>query len=126
MQLQTIKKKLSCFVTEGGYLKNVPDDLLGEILYAWEEWPGSAKEFYSGLGFSYKKMASLIGKAKKLKREGHFGNESFKEINAPEELVAGSPTNTGGCKYIELDTGKGQIIRFPQVSQLMEYLDRVG
>jgi len=126
MELQTIKKKLSSFVTDGGYLKNIPDDLLGEILHAWEEWTAPSKEFYAGVGFSQRKMASLIGKAKKLKREGHFGNGNFKELKAPVDIEP-SPTHSSvNCHYVEVQTSKGQLIRFPKLSQLMEYLEKAG
>jgi hypothetical protein len=125
METVTLKKKLSTYVSDGGYLKNVPEELLFEILCAWEEWTGSSKEFYSTIGFSQRKMASLIGKAKKLKRDGYFGNDYFKEIKPPtdeERAVA----VTANCKLIEVQSNNGQIIRFPEVSQLMEYLEKVG
>ena len=76
----TLKKKLSTYVGEGGRLRNVSEEVLFEVLNSWEEWTGSAKEFYRAIGFSSKQMAKIIGKAKKLKREGHFGAESFKEV----------------------------------------------
>ena len=37
MELETLKKKLSTFKTDKGYLKNVSNDLLLEILSAWEK-----------------------------------------------------------------------------------------
>lgn len=127
MEPQTLKKKLSTYLTEGGYLKNVPEDLLYEFLVAWQEWPGSTKEFYSSLGFTHRKMASLLGKAKKLKREGHFGNEVFKEIKNPSETDSAEISSSrNDCPSIEVRTGKGQVIRFSEVGQLMEYLDRAG
>ena len=43
-----------------------------EKLTAWENWTGSNKEFYAMLGFTHAQMTLLIGKAKRLKREGHF------------------------------------------------------
>ena len=49
----TLKKKLSSYVSQGGYLKNVSDELLYEILIAWENWTASGSEFYKSLGKSY-------------------------------------------------------------------------
>ena len=49
----TLKKKLSSYISDKGYLKNVPEDILYEILIAWENWTGSSKEFYASLGFTH-------------------------------------------------------------------------
>jgi hypothetical protein len=118
----TLKKKLSTYVSEGGYLRNVSDEVLYEVLLAWEEWTGTAKEFYRSIGFSQKKMATLLGKAKKLKREGHFGSEPFKEIKVEDE-TAEHP----GCPgQIELLWQDGKVIRFPQVSQLLEFVKKAS
>ena len=125
----TIKKKLSTYLTEGGYLRNVSDELLYEVLCAWEEWTGTGKEFYKTIGFSSRQMAGLIGKAKKLKREGHFGSESFKEIHIEgleeADLGSGSTPNANNG-MIELDKGKGMVIRFPNVPTLVDYLNKAS
>lgn len=126
MDPAVLKKKLSTYVTEGGQLRNVSEDLLCELLRAWEEWTGTGKEFYTALGFSKQQMASLIGKAKRLKREGYFGFEQFKEIRAPEAMTEPELHAGAQCRCIELQNGKGQVIRFPQLSQLMEYLEKAG
>lgn len=122
----TLKKKLSTYLSEGGRLKNVSEDLLCEVLRSWEEWPGAAKEFYKSIGFSHKQMAKLIGKAKKLKRDGHFGSEAFKEIKLEEADVAASSDSIGSCHLIELQWQPGKVIRFPQVKQLLEFLQKAG
>lgn len=123
MELTVIKKKLSTYLSEGGYLKNVSDELLYELLISWQEWTGSTSEFYREIGFSHRKMAGLIGKAKKLKREGHFGSSDFKEIAVePTE----SKNNKEGCgNLIELQQD-GKLIRFPAVDQLIEYMKKVS
>lgn len=36
MDLEILKKKISTYRGEGGRVQNVSDDLLGEILFAWE------------------------------------------------------------------------------------------
>lgn len=125
--LVSLKKKLSTYVGQSGYIKNVSDELLYELLVAWEQWTGSGAEFYRGIGFSQKQMASLIGKAKKLKREGHFGQGNFKEIHIEglQEVAVGDQPRSNGS-LIELDEGRGVVIRFPQVSQLIEYLKKVS
>jgi hypothetical protein len=80
MDLEILRRKISTYCTEGGYIKNVSDELLMEILHAWENWTGSSSAFYDALNVDFRKMASLIGKAKKMKREGHFAAETFKEV----------------------------------------------
>ena len=45
MELEVLKKKLSTFRGEGGRIRGVSDDLLLEILSAWEQWTGAAKHF---------------------------------------------------------------------------------
>lgn len=121
----TLKKKLSSYVSEGGYLRNVSEEVLYEVLVAWENWTGSAKEFYRALGFSQKKMACLIGKAKKLKRDGHFGEADFKAVvvdgAAPAEGSAGGDR---GCAVAEVVCSDGRRIRFSHVDGLIDFLKR--
>ena len=66
MDLAILKKKISSYRTEGGHLTKVTDELAVEILMAWEQWTGPAKGFYSAIGVNQPKMASIIGKGKKL------------------------------------------------------------
>ena len=120
-----LKKRLSSYVTSKGYLKNVADDVLYEILLAWENWTGSSKEFYRSVGVSHKQMASVIGKAKKMKREGAFGEGEFKEIK-----VEGQSTDGGGalgpCAAPEVLWGNGKVIRFSGVDLLVDFLKKAS
>ena len=101
--------------------------MLYEVLTAWEDWTGTAKEFYRSLGYSQKQMATLIGKAKRLKREGYFGNEHFKELTvAADADISGASAPAAAGAMIELDCKNGKIIRFPHVEQLLEYLNKVS
>ena len=79
MELEVLKKKLSTFRGEGGRIRNVSDDILLEVLSAWENWTGTAKDFYKAIGSSSRGMASMIGKAKRLKRERY--SIPFEEVN---------------------------------------------
>lgn len=123
MELEILKKKISTFRGEGGRVRITDDSLLMEILAAWEQWTGAASGFYGAIGVSQKGISSIIGKAKKLRREGHFPVEDFKEIK-----LEGSegPTGTGPCVGIELGLTDGKIIRFPQVDQLIEFLKKAA
>jgi hypothetical protein len=124
MDPSTLKKKLSTYLSDKGYLRNVREDLLFEVLTAWEGWSGSAKDFYRSIGFSQRQMAGLIGKAKKLKRDGYFGNENFKELKI--EMPETSPGLEGPCTHIELTWQQGKVIRFPAVTQLLEFLQKAS
>jgi hypothetical protein len=116
----TLKKKLSTYESEKGYLKNVSDDILFEVLVAWENWTGPAKDFYRSLGFSPNQMASVIGKAKKLKREGYFGEGEFKQIKIESSPVASEVS--GPCLAAEIVWKDGRVIRFAQVDLLIDFL----
>ena len=122
MDLAVLKKKLSSYKTEGGYVKNVSGDLLVEILLAWESWTGPSKGFYTGLGINGKSGARMIGEAKKLKREG-FATDGFKEIK-----IAGTEGTALGvpCQGIEIIWDNGKVIRFPQVETLIDFLKKVA
>lgn len=121
MELEVLKKKLSSFRGEGGRVTNVSDELLLEILSAWEQWTGTASDFYRGIGSNHAKMAKMMGKAKRLKREGV--TMPFQEI-AIEGVTDGSSSSTIPCD-IEVED-KNKIIRFRKVDLLIEYLKKAS
>ena len=126
MDLEILKKKISTFRGSGGRVKITDDSLLMEILSSWEQWTGLSKDFYRAIGVSQTGMASIIGRAKKLRREGHFPAEDFKEIK-----VSDSPSNlvslaSGPCLGVEILWDNGKLIRFQQVEQLIDFLKKVA
>lgn len=121
MDLTVLKKKISSYKTATGKLTKVPDELAMEILLAWEQWTGPAVGFYTEIDVKAKKMAGVIGRAKKLKREGHF-IEPFKEIEV--EIPNAVPGSVGGCG-IEL-IWKDNIIRFSDTSLLLDFLKKAA
>ena len=46
MDLAVLKKRLSTFRSEKGSITRVTDDVLVDVLIAWETWTGLAKDFY--------------------------------------------------------------------------------
>lgn len=126
MDLEVLKKKISTFRGEGGRVRITDDSLLMEILTAWEEWTGPAKGFYPAIGVSAKGMASIIGKAKKLKREGHFPVQDFKEIKIEETPSSMTSLISGPCQGVEVLWDNGKLIRFAQVEQLVDFLKKVA
>jgi len=125
MDLEILKKKLSTYRNARDQVRNVPDELLIEVLSAWEHWTGTTPDFYRGIGISHAGMASMMGKAKKLRREGRASTSDFKEIT---DSVLG--VNAGGAGFtgmgIELSWEPGKIICFPQVDQLIDFLKKVA
>jgi len=125
MDTEVLKKKISTFRGEGGRVRITDDALLMEILMAWEQWKGPLKEFYRAIGVSSKGMASIIGKAKKMRREGHFPAEEFKEVKVADGVVAQVSSLTN-CNVIELSWENGRLIRFGQVEQLIDFLKKAA
>ena len=124
MDLAILKKKISSYKTSSGRLTKVPDELAIEILYAWEQWTGAASGFYSEIDVKAKKMASVIGRAKKLKREGHFPDLDFKEIKIASE--SGRTVEAGPCSGVEILWDNGKIIRVSQVDLLVDFLKKAA
>lgn len=125
MDLEVLKKKISTYKGDGGRVSITSDELLIEILLAWEQWTGPAKGFYTAIGVSSKGISSIIGRAKKLRREG-FPTDNFKEIRVEE-----SPSNlvsltSGPCVGIEILWDGGKLIRFQQVEHLVDFLKKVA
>lgn len=121
VDLGVLKKKISSYRTEGGHLTKVTDELAMEILCAWEQWAGPAKGFYSAVGVNQHKLAVILGKAKKLRRDGHFPIEEFKEIK-----VADGSCGLPPCGGIEIAWDNGKLIRFTEVDQLVDFLKKVA
>lgn len=124
MDLSLLSKKISSYRTPKGRITNIPDELLGEILHAWEQWKGTGNGFYSALGVSQKKMAKLMGKAKQLKRDGAFDGLNFTEV-VVEGQDAQSSATTGGCG-IELVWDSSKVIRFGSSELLLEFLKKAA
>jgi hypothetical protein len=122
VDLAVLKKKISSYRTEGGHLTKVSDELAMEILVAWEQWAGPAKGFYSAIGVNQHKLAVILGKAKKLRRDGGFPAEAFKEI----KLIDGQTGRLPPCSGIEIAWDGGKLIRFAEVDQLVDFLKKVA
>ena len=125
MDLTVLRKKINTFRTGGGHLRKVSDELLGELLHAWENWTGSGSAFYKELGVDHRKMGKLMGKAKRLKREGFFDGVDFKEIGVVNDIESITPISMSrdtSCG-IEL-VWRGHVIRFRDNALLLDFLER--
>lgn len=123
MDLTVLRKKISSYRTPAGQIRNLPDELLGEILHAWEQWTGTSKGFYQELETNQKKLAGIIGKAKKLMREGAFDGLEFTEVVVEGESEQSCP-DPNSCN-IEL-VYKDNVIRFGSSDLLLDFLKKVA
>lgn len=126
MDLSVLKKKLSVYRDTEGSVKNVSDDLLYELLTCWEGWDGSSKDFYSALGTNRFQLAGVIGKAKRYKREGRFGNMELQEAMIEDHVVDGSSNKASGGKVLELVWPDGRLVRFCDLDSLIEFIRRTA
>ena len=116
-----LKKRLNTFKTERGKLLRVSDEVVIEVLRAWENWPGSAADLYRELGLSKMQLVILIKKAKRLVKRGVVTESEFKEVQVAQTSASASQ----GVGGIELLWEGGKLIRFSQVDQLIDFLRRM-
>ena len=125
MDLEVLKKKISTYKGEGGRVSITSDELLIEVLQSWEQWTGPASGFCKAIGVSPKGISSIIGRAKKLRRDG-FPTDNFKEISVQESASSYSSLQAGPCMGVEMIWDNGKLIRFQQVEQLVDFLKKVA
>jgi hypothetical protein len=116
-----LKKRLNTCRSSTGRLSNIPDDLVVDIVKAWERWPGTAKSFYSSLGIKKQQMANIIKIGKRLFREGKEMLGSFNPVPTQSSSVTTSNTNK---VPIIVSWDKKKNIRFYQVNHLVEFLKK--
>lgn len=124
MELEILKKRINTYRTNTGRITKVPDDLAIEILLAWEQWTGPGSGFYSAIGADHRKMAKIMGKAKKLKREGRVPVSEFADVTS--QVLGVQPSAGFSGQGIELSWDQGKIIRFPEVASLIDFLKKVA
>ena len=120
METQVLRKRLNTYKGGKGKLRQVEDDVVMEVLRAWEQWQGNTAELYRELGLSKMQLVTMIQKAKRLVKKGAVVGGEFKEIT-----VSGAVPNVSGYS-IELVWDSGRVIRFSVVGQLLEFLNRAG
>ena len=123
MEQAILKKRLNTFRTAKGKLCRVSDEVIMEVLRAWESWPSTSKEFYQNLGLSKQQLAILIKKGKKLVKSGIVTESEFSEIKVETPEV--KEVVSCGDKIV-LKWEKGNIIHFSHVDQLIDFLKKVA
>jgi hypothetical protein len=125
MDLTVLSRKISSYRTPKGRITKLPNELLGEILHAWEQWAGTPAGFYKQLGVDFRKMGSMMGKAKQLKRDGAFDGLNFTEV-VIEDVATPKAASTVGCSEIELVWDNNKVIRFKTPELLVEFLKKAA
>ena len=121
MDNTVIRKRLNTYKSKGGCIRRVDDEVVLDVLRAWENWPGSAADLYRELGLSKMQLVTMIQKAKRLVKKGAVsGGGDFKEI-----LVSNAVSGGDGGYGVEV-AWNGRLIRFRAVAQLMEFLKAAG
>lgn len=124
MDLTVLSKKISSYRSPKGQVRNLPNELLAEIIHSWEQWNGPSAGFYKALGVDFRKFGSIMGKAKQLKRDGAFDGLNFTEVIVEGAEFHGS-SPVGGCG-IELVWDNNKIIRFGTSELLMDFLKKAA
>lgn len=117
-----LKKRLNTYKSAKGTLKDVSNEVVFEVLRAWENWPGTAADLYRELGLSKMQMVTMIQKAKRLVKGGAVMESEFKEI----ATTSSASLPVGPCQGIELGLTDGRVIRFPAVEPLLEFLKKAA
>ncbi len=119
MDNSVIRKRLSTFKAgKSGVLRQVADDVVLDVLRAWENWPGTSADLYRDLGLSKMQMAIMIKKGKQLVKKGMVPPDEFKEVKIADS------SSLPPCSGIEVAWGENKLIRFSQVEQLIDFLKK--
>jgi hypothetical protein len=117
-----LKKRLNTYRTsKTGQLRAVSDDVVIEVLRAWEGWSGTSKQLCQELGVKSHQLVNIIKQAKNLIKSGVVVESEFKELKLD---VAGSPTVP--CQGIELVWDGGKLIRFWRVDELVDFMKKAA
>lgn len=114
-----LKKRLNTFKNAKGALYGLSDDLIIDLVRAWERWPGTAKSFYQSIGIKKQQMGFIIKKAKRLVKDG-------KEKLGPFTPVEVKTSSIEQRVPIILNWDKKKIIKFYQVCQLVDFLKKAA
>lgn len=117
-----LKKRLNTCRTSKGTLTSVPDDLVVDIIRAWEKWPGTAKSLYTSLGLQKQQLSNIIRKGKKLLKSSKQTLGPF----TPIEIKTSTIKNSDNKIPIVLSWDKKKSIRFYQVDHLVEFLKKAA
>jgi hypothetical protein len=116
-----LKKRLNTFKSAKGKLSNVSDEVVLEVLRAWENWPGTAADLYRELGLSKMQLVILLKHGKQLVKSGVAAGE-FSEV----KVIGGGGQAMTPCPGIELVWAEGKVLRFSEVEVLLDFLKKTA
>lgn len=122
MDNSVLRKRLSTFKSAQGHLRTISDEVILDVLKAWEQWPSSTADLYRDLGIKKGQLSSIIRRAKQLVKNGAIVESEFKEVEVEQDSV--STPVVSGCG-IEL-VYKDNIIRFGSCELLMDFLKKAA
>jgi hypothetical protein len=119
-----LKKKLDGFRTSNGSIRDVSPEVLWELRQAWEHFTGSIDEFRSEIGIQTGTLRNLLLAAKKLNHV--MASASTVRLDELETEQGSATLSTHPCQ-LELVYDRGEkIIRFPDVTTLLDFLKRAA
>mgnify|MGYP003418446475 FL=1 len=124
MEHAVLRKRLNTYKTSEGRLQHVSDEVVMEVLRAWENWSGSTADLYREIGLSRMQMVIMIKKGKKLVKSGVVVESEFHEIKQGTTETT-QPTSICG-PVIEVNWHQDKVIRFSAVDQLVDFLKKVS
>jgi len=124
MDNNVLRKRLQTFKSAKGTLSKISDEVIIDVLRAWELWPGTSADLYRDLEISKQQLAIIIKKGKKLIKSGLFTESEFKEVEAEQEIASPTNSSVSGCG-IEL-VYKNNVIRFGSSDLLMDFLKKAA
>jgi hypothetical protein len=119
-----LKKRLNTYKSSDGRLRHVSDEIVLDVLRAWEHWQGTSASLYREIGLSKMQLLIMIKKAKKLVKSGVVTESEFKEVKVEGMSEQSVPLQDG--QSIEVTWEQGKVIRFHHVEQLVDFLKRVA
>ena len=122
MDNNVLKKRINTFKSSKGVLKNMSNEVIIDVLRAWEQWPGTAADLYRDLGIKKGQMSSIIKRAKKLVNSGMVAESEFKEIEVEEIKTEYPPISGCGIELV----WKDNIIRFGSSELLVDFLKKAA
>jgi len=122
MDNNILKKRLNTFKDSNGKLKNISDDVVIEVLRAWEQWSGTTASLYRELGLSKMQMVIIIKKAKNLVKSGYTDDHGFKEVEVNETSPACPASDTCNIELV----WQNNVIRFGNSDLLLDFLKKAA
>lgn len=114
-----LKKRLNNCRTAKGNLSKVPNELVIDVMRAWERWAGTSKSFYQSIGLKKQQLAIIIKRGKRIFKESADKLGPFTPVE-----VKPSYNNDRNPIVLRLDQKKS--IHFYQVDHLVEFLKKAA